>query len=459
MKIAIAGAGKLGMKIAESLLVGNHSVTIIDKNEDVIQKLISHLDVLTVTANAKQINLLKEMHIEHYDYFIATTDRDEKNIVIASFAKKLGCPNVIARVRDPEHMNQMEFIKSTMGIDYIVNPDLAITVEIYKYLVEKYTLNNGIFTSGQASLLEFKAKKMPELIGISMFDIRKLLPGKLVVAISRNGKVIVPHGYTVVQQDDSLYIIGEREPIELLADKVHEKGHYTDLQKVMILGGGKTGLYLAKKLSEFGVSVKIIEQSKARCHYLAANLENVMILHGDATDMTLLEEENLDDMDAVVSATGFDEENLLLALTAKHHHVEDVIAKVSRESYIELIEKMGIDMALNPLNITCANVLRFIQGSKRVLSSQLIQGQAEIMEIVASKQMPISGVPLKKLKLPEGVLIATIHRGADVIIPTGDTEILENDKVIILCLLSELPDLEKLISNSRIGFLGRGRIL
>ena len=196
MKIAIAGAGKLGMKIAESLLVGNHSVTIIDKNEDVIQKLISHLDVLTVTANAKQISVYKEMHIESYDYFIATTDKDEKNIVIASFAKKLGCPNVIARVRDPEHMNQMDFIKNTMGIDYIVNPDLAITVEIYKYLVEKYTLNNGIFTSGQASLLEFKARKMPELIGVSMFDIGKLLPGKLVVAISRNGKVIVPHGDT-----------------------------------------------------------------------------------------------------------------------------------------------------------------------------------------------------------------------------------------------------------------------
>jgi len=455
MKIAIAGAGKLGLKIAESLLVGNHSVTIIDKNEDITQKINSHMDILTVAANAKQISILEELNIDTYDYFLAATDRDEKNIVIASFAKKLGCPKVIARVRDPEHMNQLDFIKETMGIDYIVNPDLAITVEIYKYLVEKYTLSNGIFSSGKVSLLEFPVKKMPHIIGTAMRDMGNVLPSMLVVGISRNGKVIIPHGSTTIQQGDGLYIIGERQPIQKLASKVHEKGKYTNLQKVMIIGGGKTGLYLAKKLSDFGISVKIIERDKARCHYLSTHLDDVMILHGDATDINLLEEENLNDMDAVVTATGFDEENLLLALTAKQHNVEDVIAKVSRESYVGLIEKMGIDMALNPLNITSASILRFIQGSKRVLSSQLIQGQAEIMEIIAAKQMALIGIPIKNLRLPDGVIIAAIHRGMQVIIPSGETKIQENDKVIILCLLSELPDLEKLLSNHKIGFLNR----
>ena len=145
--------------------------------------------------------------------------------------------------------------------------------------------------------------------------------------------------------------------------QVHEKGKYTDLQKVMIVGGGKTGYYLAKKLSEFGIAVKIIEIDKNRCHYLSTHLEDVMILHGDATDLDLLEEENLDEMDAFVTATGYDEENLLLALMAKRHKIEDVIAKVSRESYSELIESMGIDMALNPIDITASTILRFVQGS------------------------------------------------------------------------------------------------
>lgn len=445
MKIAIVGAGKLGLKVAEALLGGDHSVTVIDQDESVLQKLNSHMDVMTVTANAKETKVLKNLGISTYDYLIAVTDHDETNIVIAAFAKKLGCAKVIARVRDPEHMDQLGFIKETMGIDSIVNPDLAITVEIYKYLVEKYTLSNGIFSSGKVSLLEFVSEKTPHLIGLSMREIPSVLENMLVVAISRNGKVIIPHGDTVIQEEDGLYVIGERNPIMELNAQVHERGKYTDLQKVMIIGGGKTGYYLARKLSEFGVAVKIIEASKSRCHYLSTHLEDVMILHGDATDQDLLEEENLDEMDAFVTATGYDEDNLLLALMAKHHGIEDVIAKVSRESYSELIESMGIDMALNPVDITASTILRFVQGSKRVISSVLIQGQAEIMEIVASSNMHLIDTPLYQLHLPEGVIIAAIHRGLDVIIPNGNTVIQEGDRVIILSLLSELPDLEKLM--------------
>ncbi len=172
-----------------------------------------------------------------------------------------------------------------------------------------------------------------------------------------------------------------------------------------------------------------------------------MILHGDATDLNLLEEENLDLMDAVVTATGFDEDNLLLALTAKRHGIEDVIAKVSRASYGEIISSMGIDVALSPLDITTSNIIRYVQGTKKVLSSQLIQGQAEIIEIIASHHMKILNKPLKELHLPEGVIIAAIHRGPDVIIPHGDTKILEDDKVIMLSLLSDISSTETLLKD------------
>lgn len=445
MKIVIVGAGKLGLKVTEALLGGDQAVTIIDQDEAVLQKLSSHLDVMTVNANAKEIKILKSLGIATYDYLIAVTGDDDTNIVIASFAKKLGCSKVIARIRDPEHMDQLGFIKEHMGIDSIVNPDLAITVEIYKYLVEKYTLSNGIFSSGKVSLLEFGTDKMPRLIGVSMRDIGSVLENMLVVAISRNGKVIIPHGDTVIQEDDGLYVIGERAPIMELNAQVHEKGKYTDLQKAMIIGGGKTGYYLARKLSEFGIAVKIIEVDKDRCYYLSSHLEDVMILHGDATDLDLLEEENLNEMDAVVTATGYDEENLLLALMAKQHGIEDVIAKISRESYADLIESMGIDMALNPLDITASTILRFVQGSKRVISSVLIQGQAEIMEVVASNHMKLINTPLRELELPSGILVAAIHRGLEVIIPKGDTIIEEDDRVIIFSLLTELPELEKFL--------------
>lgn len=216
----------------------------------------------------------------------------------------------------------------------------------------------------------------------------------------------------------------------------------------MIIGGGKTGLFLAKMLSEFNVSVKIVERNKARCQYLSEHLDNVMILNGDGTDITLLNEENIDDMDAFVTTTGYDEDNLLLALMAKNRGIEDVIAKVSRDIYTDMVSKMGVDMALNPLDISVSNILRIIQGKKKVISSQLIQGQAEIIEINIEEHMKLTGEPINKLSLPEGVIIAAIHRGTEVIIPNGDTVIHENDKAVILCLLSEVAELEKVLRTS-----------
>jgi trk system potassium uptake protein len=286
-----------------------------------------------------------------------------------------------------------------------------------------------------------------------MNSLGKVIPNMLVAAISRNGKIIIPHSNTIINDNDGLYVIGEKEPIMKLSSKVHERGKYTNVQKIMIIGGGKTGLYLAKKLSEFGVAVKIVEKEKSRCHYLASHLDDsVIILNGDGTDIEFLEDENFDEMDACVTVTGYDEENLLLALVAKQHGIEDVIAKVSRESYAELIGNMGIDMALNTMDICTSNILRFIQGSKRVLSSQLIQGQAEIMELVADSRMKLIGIPLKNLKLPEGAIIAAIHRGVTTIIPDGETEIKRGDRVIVLCLLSEIAELEKLLRTTKTSF-------
>lgn len=445
MKVAIVGAGKLGYRVAAALLGGDYAITMIDKNENVLNKLSQQLDVLTINADARDISVLKSADIGHFNYLLAVTDNDEANIVIASFAKKLGCRRVIARVRDPEHMNQLGFIKETMGIDSIVNPDLAITVEIYKYLAEKYTLSNGIFTSGKIALIEFPAKRYPALVNLAIPQVKEVLPNMLIAAISRNGKVIIPHGDDVIKPGDSLYVIGEKDEITALNKMVHERGRYTNLQKVMIIGGGKTGFYLAEMLSEFGAAVKLVEKNLERCRYLSTHLNNVMVLHSDGTDLSLLEEENMNEMDAFVTATGYDEENLLLALTAKQHGIDDVISKVSHESYKDLIERMGVDMVLNPLDITASNILRFIQGSKKIISSVLIQGQAEIMEIVAHSHMTMIGVPLSQLNLPDGVLIAAIHRGQQVIIPGGDTVIEWNDRVIILSLLSEIGDLEKLL--------------
>ena len=445
MKIAIVGAGKLGLRVANDLLEGDHSITVIDKNADTLQKISNQLDVMTIAANGKDSKVLKSIHISSFDFLLACTDRDEKNIVISAFAKKLGCSRVIARVRDPEHVPQYDFIRDTMSIDYLVNPDMSITNEIYKYLVEKYTLSNGIFSTGKSALLEFKADRVPQIVGLAVSKFPAAMPHMLVAALSRNGKIIIPHGNTVIESGDGIYVIGEKSAMMELNRKVHERGRYTNLQKVMIIGGGKTGFFLAQKLAEFGVSVKIVERDRVRCEYLADNLDNVMVLAGDGTDISLLEEENLEDMDAFVTCTGFDEDNLLLALMAKKHGVEDVIAKVSRDIYTDMIASLGVDMALNPLDITGSNILRIIQGSKSIVTSQLIQGQAELLEVYVNDRMKLTGKPIKELGLPEDMLIGAIHRGADTIIPTGDTVIKDGDRVIILSLLSAVGELERIL--------------
>ena len=453
MKVAIVGAGKLGLSVTEALMGGGYEVILIDQDSELLQKLSNQLDLLTVEGNAKDVDLLKSANIHTYDFLVAITNNDEKNMVICSLAKKLGCSKVIARIRDPEYVNQLDFIKEAMNIDYIVNPDLSIAKEIYKYLVEKYTLTDGYFSTGLISVIEFTADRLPSIIGKKIQEVGKMLDNMLVVAISCNGKIIIPRGNTEVEEDDYLYVIGNDETVLKLKDRVHERERYTDLEKVMIAGGGKIGFYLAKQLADFNIYVKIIEVDKARCEYLSEHLDNVMILHGDATDLQLLEDENFDEMDAFVSVTGFDEENLLLALIANHKNIEDVVAKVSRKSYADLIEQMGISMALNPLDMTATEILRFIQGSKHILFSKIIQGQAEFVEIVATKNMHLTDCPISELKLPEGIIIAAIHRGDEAIIPQGSTVIEEGDKVIILFLLSQLPKLEKYFQPRKWGFI------
>ncbi len=450
MKVAIIGAGKFGLNITEALLGGGHEITIIDKDETKLQKASGQYDIFAVNGNAKQIEVLKDVGIESYDLLISCTDDDEKNIVICAFAKALGCRTVIARVRDPEHAEQFDFVSRTLHIDHIVNPDMACAAEIYKYLTEKYALEGGRIAAGGVAILEFELSKIPQMGGKKLTDAARYLDdGILVGAVSRSGKIIVPNGGTELSPQDTLYVIGAEGKINRMRSRVHDNKKNHELKRVMIAGGGKTGYFLAKKLSAIGVAVKIIETNRARCEYLSDNLEGVLILHGDATDLNLLKEERFDNMDAFVAVTGFDEENLLLSLMAKQHDIKDVVAKVSHKNYNLITENLGVSMTINPMDISTSNILRFLQKDDSVVFSQIVQGQAEFVEIRADRSMPLTEKTLADLDIPQGVLIAAIHRGGEVIIPTGRTRIAEGDQVIILSLLSSMPSLEGLLNKGR----------
>jgi len=442
MKVLIIGAGKLGTKLATAMLNGEIQVTIIDHNPVVLNRIKDYLDVLTVNANGAVKGVLEELKIESYEMTIAVTNNDDTNILISSMAKKLGCKYTIARIRTPEYANQLAFLKKVYKIDRVINPELATAVEISRYLMESTAFYFGDYAQGKISLVNFNIKNLIHFVDKKLSDISHT-DRLLIVAISRNGDTIIPNGDTVLKENDIIYVMGQREKVDEIAKELSSTTDKKQLKKIMILGGGKIGFYLADRLSKKGVNVKIVESNMERCRVLAETLHgNVLVIHGNGTDINLLEEEDLADMDAFIGVTGFDEENLFMSLRAKQLNVRKVVAKISRQSYIHIIEKLGIDLAINPVNITASEILKHIRGGHVVSVSLLLDGQAEVTEIIAAENLKALNTPIMDLELPKGIIIGAIVHNNEVIIPEGKSVIKAGDRIVIFSLLSEVPALE-----------------
>ena len=252
MQVAIAGAGVFGYKIAEALENGDHSVTLIDIDSTKLDKAAKTLDVLTVNEDARKVQVLKDLGIDSYDCLIAVTETDEINLAISVCAKELGCPRTAARIREPEYMGQLDFVKKAFGIDMIVNPGLSMTQEIYRHLTEDRSLKNGVFSSGNIGITEFDARDNQAVIGLSLSGLRELMPNLRLIGLVRNGTFIIPKGKEVIEADDTLYLIGSRADTSQTASRINKKKASKKLKRVMIIGGGRTGFYLARNLSDAG---------------------------------------------------------------------------------------------------------------------------------------------------------------------------------------------------------------
>ena len=451
MKITIFGAGKLGTSLAQALLVAEHDITVIEKSPELVDRLSSRMDLQSVCANAKDIAGLKELGVDKSDVVIACTDTDEKNMVLCALAKELGVKRCIARIRSYEYAENLGFIRRAMHIDYLVNPDNACAIEVYKHLSGKNSSRDVQMINGLA-LIDFEADSLDGFVGGVMKDKSKLLDGLLAAAISRNGNIIIPSGNTEILSGDRVYAIGDNATALHLRTKLRDETNAGErINRVMIAGGGKTAYFLSKLLINDGIKVKIIENDFERGKHLAVILDKASVVYGDATDQDLLFEEELDQMDAFISCTGFDEENVLLALMANKRGVKNVVAKMSRRSYGPIMENLGDTMVINPIELCTANVLRFINEDRNLKFSKLIQGQAEFTEITVDGSMPVAGKRIANLELPEGILIGAIHRNGEIIVPNGSTAIYIGDRLIILSLLSKVPELGKLIKQTSSG--------
>ncbi|GAB4112840.1 MAG: Trk system potassium transporter TrkA [Candidatus Caldatribacteriota bacterium] len=443
MKAIIIGAGKVGCQIAKTLSAENHDVILIEKDDKIRQAAQNNLDVLTILGNGANIHTLEEAGIKEADMLIAVTNSDEANMIACMSAKQYGVPSKIARIRNIEYIHNNALSRDQLGIDFVINPEIATAKQIVKLL--KSPLNVGqmqSFAGGKIQLLELKIKEDFPFLNQKLKDINFPYP-ILVAAISRQGQIIIPDGEEKILSGDNLYIIIEDDNILHLNEFIRETPF--KMQNVIIMGGSDIGIQTALILNRLGIKTKLIEVSSEKCEKLAEILPNTLIINGDGTNIDLLKSEGIENTDGLVSVTGIDEENLLVALLAKHLGTKRVIAKIDRTNYIPILEKLGVDAVVNPRITTASAILRFIRKGEILSLTLLKEGEAEIIELVANSASRIINRPLKDLNLPKNSIIGAIVRKDKIIIPRGKDIIEPLDRIIIFALSAEIKKIEQII--------------
>ena len=433
MKIVVVGAGKVGYSLAQRLAQDQHDVYVIEKNGDRIKNLENNLDVNLVQGNGSSISLLQEIGVEDMGMLIAVTDSDEVNMLACMLGKAAGIPKTIARVRDTEYeYGTNAVIRDRLGIDLFINPEMVTAQEIYKILKTPAALDVEDFASGAVRLVEFKIRNNYDIMGIPLRSLT-LPPNVLVVGILRGGEMIIPHGDSTLEYMDNVFFLGATDSIDEVESWLHETTRPT--QRVVIIGAGLIGRNLTVLLENDGYDVKIIEKDLDRCEQLAAMVDRSIVIHGDGTDIDLLEAEEISDNDVIICLTDDDKLNLLVALLAKHMGVPKAFVRVGRLEYITLMEQVGIDVAFSPRLLTSGQILRLIREDENLINIFTFEGsKAEAVEIEVTEKTSLINKHLKDLKLPGKSLVGAIVREHQTIVPKGDTLLLEGDHIVIFTL-------------------------
>lgn len=452
MRILVVGDGKVGHTLAEELISEDHDVVIIDRDDEVVQKADETLDALCIHGNGANAKTLIDAGVEKADIVVAATASDETNMLCCLIAKRLGAKYTIARIRDPEYNESLTLLQRETGIDLAVNPERTTALEISRLLRFPYASNIESFAKGHVELVEFRAQEGDAILGMPLKELPVKLPNLpkvLYCAIERDGEVTIPNGDFVIQTGDRVHVAGEMVTITNFFRFMGRTAKR--VKDVMLLGGGRISYYLAKLLSPAGIHVTMFEINEEKAAALSEQLPHADIICGDGTDQELLEQENLVGMDAFVSLSDRDEENLMTGLYAQQQGVPKVIIKNNRLAYNDVINSLGLDCLVSPRIITCNTLLRYVRarvnggGASVEKLYRLVEGKAEAIEFIARSGDPYIGVPLKDLSVRPGTLVAIIlHRGK-VIIPFGNDVIQAGDSVVIIASESGISDLNEVI--------------
>ncbi len=449
MDIIILGAGKFGCSITENLAKEGHNVVVIDQKLEKVDFAIENYDVMGISGDALAVSTLLEAGTERADIFIATTEADEKNMLSALLAKKLGAKHVIARVRNPLYNKQTAFMREKMGINMMINPELEAAREIARMLKFPEAAHIETFAKGKIELAGVRVDEKSGLCDHSLREIgKKFSSSALVCAVERSGEVIIPNGDFVIKSGDRISLTAEHTKLTAF---LKEAGIIQGkIRSVMIIGMGSVGFYLASILQELGMRVKIIDYDRKNCEEKSSLLPKADVVFADGTNHQVLLEEGISDYDALVSLTGVDEENMIVSLFASSSGVEKVVTKISSSMLAPLVEKLGLDSIITPKDIAADIVTTYVRAKENAKDSgvltlyKLAGGIIEALEFQVGEQGRYIGKKLKDLKIKKDVLIGAIVRGNKIEIAGGESTIEVGDRVLAVAKNAHFTDLSQL---------------
>lgn len=437
MKIAIIGAGKIGCSLAKELTRENHDVVIVDNNKEKLNLLNDTMDVITVYGNGAAMQVQQEADVEESDLMIAATAQDELNILACIVARKLGCPNTIARVRNSEYRQQLYMLKNELALSMSINPELLAAKEIYRLLQIPAFIKRDAFANGRVEMVELEIGRDSLLKGMRLTEMHTRIKVRvLICAVVREEEIFIPDGTFQLREGDKIYVTAPAAELVELTRQLKLRSRKS--KNVLVVGGGRIAEFLVPMLIKAGTSVKLIEKSRERCQALAEKLPSANIICSDGSSQAVLKLHNIAQMDAVVPLTNMDEENIIIAMFARRMGVPQVITKINRTEYGEILGDRGADSLISPKDISARTIVRYVRamensgGSEVLTVHKMADGAAEALEFAVTEKTKNLGVPLARLKLKPGILITCISHMGSVIIPGGADCLSKGDTVVII---------------------------
>jgi trk system potassium uptake protein TrkA len=452
MNIIIVGMGEVGRHISGVLVGENHNVVIIDLSEQALAAAEETIDAMVLRGHGANINTLKQANIEDCDLFIAVSDNSEANMLASLRAKTLGAQRTIARVSDPAYFDiHRGLIAGMMGIDLVINPQALIALEMHKIVRSINAVAVEDFADNRVEMIQLPVEDVTMAINRPLRDV-KLPSNTLVAAIIRNHELLVPGGDDAILPGDEVLVVGRIDQIPKV-EKLFKRERKKFTKRVVIVGGSLVGQNLAEALAKDGIEVLLIDKDRDRCVELSRQLQDVVVLHGDGTDVHLLEEERMDHIDAFVAVSGEDEVNLMASLLAKDLGASRVVAMIHKPDYGPIIERLGIDSFLSPRLEVAKQVLKYVRAGEVVGITPILEGQGEFLEFIAPTGARIVDKPLKDVNFPKGANICAVVSQRGALVPGGDYVINPGDRVVVFTTPTNRRAVEKAFKKPRLGLM------